>query len=209
MLLTILIFLSQLAFADRPDGGEFHEPHHATCDAGRVLACVAHEQQAFNVDNGAAAAYNAQIAELDLQLPEAKLASDDAEAEEKKFVEEETALSSEIEFLAAPAAPTAKEIFPGFPPVEDFFGLTSLEKSWGGQYSAPLRQKLIEVLNSAKELHAAAHPNNQLAIAKFSDLTKQRTQFVDARNAAMYRVAQHVHMLNGGCHDVTCPPTEP
>lgn len=204
-----LLVALALPAADRPER-EPHEPHPPSlCSLGAVQACVEENQLAGNELRTAVAGIDIQLGAASAHLEELRRERDDQGAVLAALSAEATDLSSEISFLAAPPPEPSGEILLNFPTLEEFFGLTRLERQWQERYPGERAGKLSDRLRERKTAESSLKPSYDAVAEQFQQLSNQIASWGGERSHLVTEVGQHAVMCNGGCHDQVCGTREP
>jgi hypothetical protein len=199
-------------FAHADGGGPFDPDRHARpyCDTNSLNRCIDGHHHAADDAHARATAFDPKIQATNDEIIRV---NDDIKqrAGNLQSLQAEVSLSEkEIEFTKQEPASAAKEIFSGFPPLEEVFGLGTLDRFWTDHYISERASKLSEEHGNASE---ALKSENAALVSKqqeLASLSLNLSSLQEAKNAALGEAGQHEGMWQrGGCANAICPYWHP
>ncbi len=174
------------------------------CDPALVHACQVKSQTAESSDRERAHGY---LVAMEILYRKINAVEETKLDHEKRLIElkqEMAFLHAEILFTQRTEREEAANLFPGFPTLENFFSLHSLEKSWRDRYPQERAQRLSIRIAEAKKEESDLSARAQKISGEFQFLNDQYQSAREQKDVHFARVNVHIFMFNQGCYTQFC-----
>jgi peptidoglycan hydrolase CwlO-like protein len=206
--LLCLCAIPTTASAERPDVGDRNPGDRGnrapTCNQGAINECYARVHAHANNTRATAQALEPRMRALEAELPALRKTLSEQQQKIDLLNPEIAMLSAEIESAGVATDPRAAAVLPGFPALEDYFGLHALEKSWMERNAAGRRQILSARQVEAKgELQDLTARNEKIA-GEFQRLNSEYQSTIAQRSTLLAAADQQENRDKGTCNAQNC-----